>query len=235
MAKKSASAGATRSTRAPGAKPRKTRSAAGVPGVADDATLKKERDAHPATGVDSKAAPGRLESTAVAVGRALGQTTAAIVEHLPWGERRDGLARLEHDHRELEAILEAGLKEDAASGDSRRGLLGTLAALLKTHEVMEEQVLYPALKAHPEAKDIVLEGFEEHHVANVVVEELKALSPSAERWGAKWKVLKESIEHHIEEEEGDMFKTARKVFSQAQLDELGSRMQALKDQSPAKD
>ena len=89
-------------------------------------------------------------------------------------------------------------------------------------------MLYPALKLHPEAKDIVLEGFQEHHVADVVAGELQRLDVSDEQWGAKFKVLKENIEHHIKEEEGQMWRTARAVFSQDELRQLGARMARMK-------
>lgn len=146
---------------------------------------------------------------------------------LPW-VRPDGSTLLERDHRELEALLKDGIALGDTAIDERRALLARLTPLLTTHEAMEEQVLYPALKAHPEAKDIVLEGYQEHHVADVVLKELQELPPSDERWGAKLKVLKESLEHHIEEEEGDMFKKARAAFGKAELDDIGRRMQAMK-------
>lgn len=172
-------------------------------------------------------AEGRLDAAAASIGRALGRTTAAIADHLPWGQP-DGLTLLERDHRELEALLKDGIALGDTAIDGRRALLARLTPLLTTHEAMEEQVLYPALKAHPEAKDIVLEGYQEHHVADVVLKELQELPPSDERWAAKLKVLKESLEHHIEEEEGDMFKKARAAFGKAELDDIGRRMQALK-------
>jgi hemerythrin-like domain-containing protein len=65
-------------------------------------------------------------------------------------------------------------------------------------------------------------------VADLLVKELHGLARSDERWGPKLKVLKENIEHHIEEEEGDMFPTARSVMSRAELEELGARMEAMK-------
>ena len=74
----------------------------------------------------------------------------------------------------------------------------------------------------------MLEGYQEHHVADIVLQELQQLPPSDERWGAKLKVLKENIEHHIEEEEGEMLSTARSVLSRYELENLGRRMQALK-------
>jgi hemerythrin-like domain-containing protein len=72
----------------------------------------------------------------------------------------------------------------------------------------------------------VLEGFEEHHVVDLLMSELEALPVEDETWGAKALVMKENIEHHIEEEEGEMFKTARSVFDRAELDDLGRRMEA---------
>ena len=78
---------------------------------------------------------------------------------------------------------------------------------------MEEEVLYPALKAHPKAKELTLEAYEEHHVVDLVLEELENTPVTDEQWGAKFTVAKENIEHHIEEEEGEMFRDIREVFS----------------------
>jgi hypothetical protein len=72
----------------------------------------------------------------------------------------------------------------------------------------EEKILYPALQSHPAAHEIVLEGFEEHHAADLIVKELQDVATNDEQWGAKFKVLKENIEHHIKEEEGQMFRIA---------------------------
>jgi hypothetical protein len=132
--------------------------------------------------------------------------------------RADVVGRLEDDGE----VLPSTLTECAAG-----------KAELRMHELMEEKVLYPALKPHARARDIVLEGYQEHHVADVLVKELERLPPSDERWGAKFKVLKENIEHHIEEEEGDMFRTARVVLTRHQLDSIGRRMEALKSRRKA--
>jgi hemerythrin-like domain-containing protein len=110
----------------------------------------------------------------------------------------------------------------------RTDLLDTLTRQLNVHELIEEKVLYPALKPHAESRDIVLEGYQEHHIADVLVKELHTLAKDDERWGAKFKVLKESLEHHIDEEESNMFPTAREVLSRDELRQLGVRMRALK-------
>jgi hypothetical protein len=70
--------------------------------------------------------------------------------------------------------------------------------------------------------------YQEHHVADLLVKELHTLAKDNETWGAKFKVLKESLEHHIEEEESRMFRAARAVLSRDELRALGTRMKALK-------
>ena len=124
--------------------------------------------------------------------------------------------------------MKEGEETTARASKRRRDILGTLAVEIAAHERKEEKVLYPALKRHREARDIVLEGYEEHHVADVLLGELKNLDPTDERWGAKFKVLKESLDHHIEEEEGHMFRTARSVLGRDRLEALGRRMQAIR-------
>src|SRR5690349_21015663 len=113
----------------------------------------------------------------------------------------DALELLEEEHKRFKKILEEGEETTERARAGRAELFERLKRGLQIHEKMEEEVLYPALKAHPQAKDIVLEGFEEHHVADMIVAELDETDVSDERWAAKWKVLKESLEHHIEEEE----------------------------------
>ena len=135
---------------------------------------------------------------------------------------------LETDHRRFEKLLKNGEETTERAVKRRTQLLETLIGELNVHELIEEKVLYPALKSHPQARDIVLEGYQEHHVADVIVKELHALATDDETWGAKFKVLKESIEHHIGEEERKMFRTARAILSRAELNDLGSRMKALK-------
>ena len=136
----------------------------------------------------------------------------------------DAITLLKNDHdkvkkllTELESTTERGVK-------TRSELFATIKGELMVHETIEEEIFYPELKAHPKAKDIVLEGFEEHHVADLIVNELREVATNDEAWGAKFKVLKESIEHHIEEEEGNMFRLARGIFSREELRLLAARM-----------
>ena len=154
---------------------------------------------------------------------------AAITNRLPWAvNENDPIALLEADHRRFEKLLEEGEQTTERAEKGRREILDTLISELNVHEAIEEQVLYPALKPHAEARHIVLEGFEEHHVADVVLNELKSVATDSEKWAAKFKVLKESITHHIKEEERMMFPAARGVLVREELLALGARMRALK-------
>jgi hemerythrin-like domain-containing protein len=177
--------------------------------------------------------PSRLKTAATAVRGVVAGAVAAVAERMPWASGQDdALSLLEKDHRRFEQLLKRGEETTEAAVKGRTELLKTITAELNLHELVEEKVLYPALKTHPEAKDIVLESFQEHHVADVIVGELQRLDVSNEQWGAKFKVLKENIEHHIQEEEGPMWRTARAVFSQDELRQLGARMARMKAETP---
>ena len=104
---------------------------------------------------------------------------------------------------------------------------------LTKHESIEEEIFYPALKENPKTEEITLEAYEEHHVVDMVMKEIEGVPFDDERWGAKFTVMKENIEHHIEEEESQMFKQARLVFEEEELRVLGERMAARKEQLAA--
>jgi iron-sulfur cluster repair protein YtfE (RIC family) len=157
------------------------------------------------------------------------RAVVAVAERLPWtANENDPIVLLETDHRRFEALLKEGEETTERAAKRRRQLLDTLTRELNEHELIEEQVLYPALEPHAQAREIVLEGYEEHHVADVITKELRGVTPDDERWAAKFKVLKESLEHHIQEEERKMFRIARAVLSRDELNALGARMKALK-------
>lgn len=140
----------------------------------------------------------------------------------------DGFKLLEQDHDRVKRLC-AEL-EEANTVERRKQLFAEIEGEIKLHEECEEKVLYPTLRDHPGLKDIVLEGYQEHHLVDVIMGELRNLSPGDETWPAKAKVMKESLEHHIEEEEGEMFPKARKELSKPQIEELGRRMEEIKNQ-----
>ncbi|MEA2453448.1 MAG: hypothetical protein QOG04_2158 [Actinomycetota bacterium] len=135
---------------------------------------------------------------------------------------------LEDDHKKVKKLLKQGDDTTENAVKTRTELFDKIKREMEIHEAIEEEIFYPALKEHPKAKEIVLEGYEEHHVVDQIMTELGDTSVDDEKWGAKFSVMKENIEHHIEEEEEDMFKKARDVLSSDELDALGERMQARK-------
>ena len=136
----------------------------------------------------------------------------------------DAIALLKQDHDKVKELLARLESTTDRAEKTRTELFARIKGELTVHEIIEEEIFYPELKAHPKAKDIVLEGYEEHHVVDMLMGELEALDVTDESWGAKALVMKENVEHHIEEEEGEMFKAARSVFDKAELEDLGARM-----------
>ena len=140
----------------------------------------------------------------------------------------NALTLLEDDHKKMRKLLDELESTTERGVKTREELYATIKGELLVHEAIEEEIFYPALKEHPKAEDIVLEGYEEHHVVDTVMAELEGLPVDDETWGAKAKVMKENVEHHMEEEEGEMFKQARAVFDRDELEALGERMTARK-------
>ena len=140
----------------------------------------------------------------------------------------NAITLLMDDHKRVKKMLADGEETTERAEKTRTEIFARLKEEMLIHERIEEEIFYPALKQHPKAKDIVLEGFEEHHVVDEIMGELETTDVTDEQWGAKFKVMKENIEHHIEEEEGEMFKQARAVFTDDELEVLGARMLELK-------
>jgi hypothetical protein len=136
----------------------------------------------------------------------------------------DAIAMLKADHDKVKELLNRLDSTTERGTKTREELFATIKGELTVHETIEEEIFYPALKEHPKAKELVLEGYEEHHVVDTVMAELEGLDVSDETWGAKANVMKENVEHHIEEEEREMFKQARQVFDKQELQDLGDRM-----------
>jgi hemerythrin-like domain-containing protein len=135
---------------------------------------------------------------------------------------------LKADHQKVAGILEKleGTTERATKG--RDELFAQLKSELDVHSRIEETILYPALEEYEETRDIALEAYEEHAVVKQLLEDLESSNKADEHWTAKFTVLKENIEHHVEEEEGEMFTKARKVLSEEDINKLGERLEAAK-------
>ena len=142
----------------------------------------------------------------------------------------DAITLLKNDHDKVKKLLAEGDASTERAEKTRTELFATIKRELTVHEEIEEKIFYPALRDHPKAREIVLEGYEEHNVVDTVMAELEQTDVTDERWAAKFTVMRENLEHHIEEEEGEMFKQARSVFEREELETLGEQMAAMKEQ-----
>jgi hypothetical protein len=136
---------------------------------------------------------------------------------------------LKADHKKVAGILEKLEPTTERGVKTRNELFTTLKMELDAHAYIEETYFYPVLEKAHETHDIALEAAEEHAIVKKLLAELDRLPKDDETWGAKFKVLKENVEHHVEEEEGEMFKKARKVLSDDELESLGGRMERAKE------
>lgn len=142
----------------------------------------------------------------------------------------DAFELLKQDHEKVSGIFEKLEPTTERAQKTREELFTQLKQELDIHAQIEEQIFYPAIKDADETHEITLEAYEEHAVVKRLLTELEAEPKETEEWKAKLTVLKENVEHHVEEEEDEMFPSARKVLSKEQIEELGTRMQEAKQQ-----
>jgi hemerythrin-like domain-containing protein len=140
----------------------------------------------------------------------------------------DALKLLEEDHKKVKKLLSDIESTTERAVKTRTSELARLKQELTIHEAIEEEIFYPALKEHAKTREIALEAYEEHGVVDMIMSEIEQTPVENETWMAKFTVMKENLEHHIEEEEGEMFKQARQVFDKETLEDLGERMEARK-------
>ena len=140
----------------------------------------------------------------------------------------NAFALLKADHKKVAGLLEKIDSTTERGVKTREELFAQLKTELDAHARIEETIFYPELEKADETHDITLEAFEEHRLVKQLLGELEKMDKGDEKWTARFTVLKENIEHHVEEEEGDMFPKARKVLSNEQAAILGSQMEEAK-------
>jgi hemerythrin HHE cation binding domain-containing protein len=147
----------------------------------------------------------------------------------------NAIALLKSDHVAVKRLLRKLDETGERATKERERLVDEIERELKLHSQIEEEVFYPAFKAATEntqGEDLFYEATEEHHLVDIELPSLKAANPKSHEFAAKAKVLRDLVEHHIREEEGQMTK-ARQVFDEDQLRQLGDLMQARKDSAEA--
>lgn len=147
----------------------------------------------------------------------------------------NAITLLKTDHGNVDALfkqLEALRGKDEPV--EKRRIVDHVIEQLSVHASVEEQLLYPALRARLDDQFPVLEALEEHHAAKLFLSELEKLPATTERFDAKVAVLIESIRHHVEEEESELFDLMREHFTGTELDDLGEQMEAAQKTAPTR-
>ncbi|HYP01777.1 MAG TPA: hemerythrin domain-containing protein [Pyrinomonadaceae bacterium] len=140
----------------------------------------------------------------------------------------DAFELLKNDHAKVATLFDR--IEPATDATTRQQLFAQLKQELDIHAHIEETILYPALKQASETRDLTEEAYEEHQEVKDLLAELQTTPADSEEWSDMITELRENVEHHVEEEESEMFTKAREVLSEQQINEIGARMSAEKQQ-----
>jgi hemerythrin superfamily protein len=132
---------------------------------------------------------------------------------------------LKQDHEKVRYLFDKIEKSGRKQTAPLQKLFSQIEEELEIHMEGEERFFYTALEQHEEARENVLEAYEEHQVGKTLLGNFQSLAVDDERWGAKLKVLNDIIEHHMQEEEREIFKIARKVLHKEQMHEIAVQFQ----------
>ena len=138
----------------------------------------------------------------------------------------DAFNLLKADHRKVAELFD---ELESASGKQKLTVFDQIKTELELHTHIEETIFYPVLEEPKETHDLTLEAYEEHNVVKKLLKELGSARSANEEWEAKAKVLRENVEHHVEEEETELFKKASKALSKKEIETLGEEMQSEKE------
>jgi hemerythrin superfamily protein len=140
---------------------------------------------------------------------------------------------LKQDHKEVSGLLSEMCDTTDRAAKKRAQLFAECKSALMAHSHAELEAFYKPLMQDGDDEDALLEAQVEHEVVERLLEDISATEPADEKWLAKVTVLQELVEHHVKEEESEIFKLARKAYDKKQLDEIGTRFEELKQQEMA--
>jgi hemerythrin superfamily protein len=138
----------------------------------------------------------------------------------------NALQVLEQDHQKVKGLFQQA--KNATDQGKLKELFDKIDTELEIHTHIEETVFYPAIEEHEEFKDMVAEALEEHQEAKTMLDELEELGSDSHDFGSKLQGLMEAVEHHVQEEEGQMFPKIREVFDEDELEQLGRELESAK-------
>ena len=134
----------------------------------------------------------------------------------------NAIEMLREDHRKVQELFQ---QFEQADEGARKQIAEQTIQELEVHAALEEEIFYPAAREEVDKEQTIDQALEEHHVAKLLLAELKKMSLGAERYNAKYKVLAESVKHHIEEEESEMFPS---LAGRLDVEEVGEQMETRK-------
>ncbi len=138
----------------------------------------------------------------------------------------DAFNLLKADHRKVEELFS---QLESASGQAKMRVFEQIKTELELHTHIEEKIFYPALEKPKQTHDLTLEAYEEHDVVKKLLQQMSKAKSATEEWEAQAKVLQENVEHHVEEEETELFEKAEAALSEEQIEALGEQMEAEKE------
>jgi hemerythrin superfamily protein len=144
--------------------------------------------------------------------------TAAVTKTKP-----DAIALLKDDHKRVKKLFkDFDKKKDKASDSDKEALVGQICMELTVHAQIEEAIFYPAVRKAIDDQALLDEATVEHQTAKDLIAQLQSMSASDELYDAKVTVLGEYIDHHVEEEQGEMFPKAKKA--KLDMEALGKKL-----------
>lgn len=145
----------------------------------------------------------------------------------------DAITLLKKDHDAVSKLFKEFENLGDRATSSKQKLVATITEELTKHAYVEETIFYPFARTQvPDVEDDVEEGIQEHHVLKVTMAELATMAPDDDAFDAKVTVLKEVVEHHVDEEENDWFPKVRDAIGRNDLGKIGERMEAAKADAP---
>ena len=138
----------------------------------------------------------------------------------------DAFNLLKADHRKVAELFE---ELESANGKAKLQVFEQIKTELELHTHIEEKIFYPALEKPRETHDLTLEAYEEHDVVKKLLRELSKAKTATDEWEAQAKVLQENVEHHVEEEENELFPKAESALGDEKIEALGEEMAAEKE------
>jgi hemerythrin-like domain-containing protein len=142
--------------------------------------------------------------------------------------KTDALAMLKADHDKVKKMFKDFEKLEANESEEKAQLVRQACAELKIHTQLENEIVYPAVREAIEEDDLMDEALVEHQAAEELISQLEQMEPGDEMYDAKFTVLGEYVNHHIAEEQKEMFPKAKKA--DIDLAGLGEQMMARKQE-----